>query len=128
MAKTKHNIVTRALRMIEVVGVGEVPDADDYAHAVEMLETEYARANREQSLALSIDLDATPDELFEPLAMLVASKVAMVYRKQGPRYSSAIAAMRAYALPDDRTDSRDLDDDGTVSTAEAAAGERAAYY
>jgi hypothetical protein len=39
-----------------------------------------------------------------------------------------IARLRTYGFPDDRDDSKDLDDDGTVTDEEADAAARGQFY
>lgn len=75
------------------------------------------------------DNDAIPDSLFLPLSYLLAVDIAAHY-EIAPRDSRAamIGRLRVQEFPDDREDSRDLDEDGTVDEAEAAAAQRAAFY
>jgi len=128
MAKTKSDIVTRALRKIGVCGIEDAPEAGDAANATAVLEALFPQIKAEQGFTFTWSLNETPEAAFLPLAYLLASEIASDYGKQGPSYSRSMASLRAYAFPDDRPLRADLDEDGTVTDDEAEADKRAQYY
>lgn len=127
MPKTKTDTITRALRVLGVLSNDETARAEDHAYCVEALDAAVAEMAT-QGITATIDADALPDAVFRKWADLVAADVASHYGMSGPPRAKAILGLRAYYLPDDRTDRRDTDNDGTVSTDEADAGLRTAYY
>lgn len=128
MPKTRIDVGTQALRRLGVCGVADDPGADDQAQAVIAMDAALAELVGQHGITVAWDANAVPDDIFLAFSDFVASELALIYRLQGPSRSRSIARLRADLLPDDRGDPRDVDDDGTVSTEEAAAGERAAYY
>ncbi|MDP5216699.1 hypothetical protein Q5Y75_05670 [Ruegeria sp. 2205SS24-7] len=120
MPKTKLDIVTRALRKIQVVSVAEVPEAEDAADATTILEALFEDLKDTQELSLAWSLDATPDAAFLPLADILASEIAPTYGKAGPSRSGAIARLRAYHINDDR--------EQPWTEEEVEADDRAAFY
>lgn len=131
VAKTRLDICEDALRMLRVLAVGENMAADDYAVAKAALEAEFDLWKSVQGFTWTFDLDTVPNQYARPMAEALAALIAAEFPLPGqtvPNYSRAVGRMRAIAFPDDRADSRDLDGDGTVSTAEANVAKRAAYY
>lgn len=128
MTKTALDIVTHGLRLIGVTAWGQASAAEDHAFGKDILDAEFERLKTEQGFPWTFTTDTVPDELFVPMAQLVASEVAPSLGKQGPNRARAVSAMWAYAFPDDRADWRDYDGDGTVSDAEAAAAQRSLYF
>jgi hypothetical protein len=51
-----------------------------------------------------------------------------MYGMPSPNATRAIGALRTYSFPDDRETFADTDDNGTVTTAEADAYDRARYF
>ena len=128
MTKTTLDVVKMACRRIKILSVDEVPSADQYEFASEVLASLFAEVKEVHGMPFTWTTDTTPDAAFLPLSYLLAVEIAPHYGMPTEPRSRAMGRLRAYAFPDDRTDSRDLDDDGTVSTEEAAAAERALYY
>lgn len=125
---TKRDVINTALRRVQVLAGDEPADADMYAYAGDLLDGIFAEVNSTQGMAFTWTLDDTPTAARLPLAYLLAVDVGPHYGRPVENRSVAMARLRAYAFPDDRTDSRDLDEDGTVTTAEIEAGKQAAYY
>lgn len=127
MPKTTNDVAQRAL---EILGVKDVEGAADYA------EFRYARDAwaslfadlPTQGITPTWTADTVPDALFLAVASLIAAEVGSAYGFPAPSRAAAMGRIRAYSLPDDRPDPRDLDDDGTVTTAEADAYARSLYY
>lgn len=128
MPKTKNEVITRAMRHIRVLGANETADADMVATAGDVLDALFAEFQQTQGVTFSWALDATPDGAFLPLAYLLGAEIAPDYNRPAQSRSRAIGRLRAFAIDDDRPDSRDLDEDGTISDAEIDAAARAAYY
>jgi hypothetical protein len=128
MTKTKRDIATAALRHLAVLSADEPAQAADYAYAVDMLDSIAAEMAGAQGLTMPSDLDATPDALLLPLSRLLAVEVASYYAIQAEPRSRAVGRLRAALISNDLPDSRDTDEDGTITDAEVAAGMRALYY
>lgn len=128
MTKTRADIIAMAHRSIGVLSVDSVPSADQDAYAGDVLDALFDELKAVHGFTFTWALDATPDEAFLPLSLTLASDIAGHYDVPFQSRSRGIARLRAWALPDDRTDRRDTDSDGTISTAEKQAGLEAAYY
>lgn len=128
MARTKLELITYTLRAIGVTAVDEAPDASEYAYASDIVDQEFARIKAEQGFTWTWTIDEIPDAAFVPLAAVMAGSIASAFARPSPPQSRGIMALRAWSFPDDRDDPADTDDSGTVSTEEADAYDRAAYY
>lgn len=128
MTKTRLDVVQQAHRRLGVLSADEEATADQIAFGGEVLDALFAELNSVHSLGFTWDLTAVPDAAFLPLAGCLAVEIAPHYEIAAEPRSRAIMRLRAYALPDDRTDERDLDESGTVSETEADVFERALYY
>jgi hypothetical protein len=73
-------------------------------------------------------LDDTPSAVSLPLAYVLAVEIAPHYERQSETRGRALARLNAYAFPDDRIDSRDLDEDGVITDAESVDGKRAEFF
>ena len=129
MSKVKRDVVNAAYRRLGILGDDEALTAEQIDYAGDVLTAIFNELQDAQGLTIAWTLSTIPDELHINLAHLLAVDIAPSY-EIAPRESRgrALARVRADLAQDDRTDFRDLDEDGTVSTAEAAAGERAQYY
>lgn len=124
---TRTDVIERAFRILGVKAEDEALTADQYANGGDVLDSLFAELENEY--AISWTLDTTPDVSFQPLGLLLAVELAGEYGR--PRPASRPAAWRRFMATvrsDNRDDFRDLDDDGSISTAEADAGLRALYY
>lgn len=128
MTRTSLDVASQALRRIGVLAVGDTPTADDKETAVIAMQGALDELTGSHGVTVAWTIETVPDNVFMAFSDLIAAEVASVYSLQGPNRSRALTRMKAVLLPDDREDYRDTDDDGTVSTEEADAGERAAYY
>ena len=129
MTKTRNDVINMSLRRIQVLSADEPADADMHDFAGGILDGLFAEIKGDpHNLPFTWGLDETPEAAFLPLSYLLATEVAPHYNRPSEPRSAALMRLRGYALPDDRTDSRDTDEDGVISEAEEAAGKRAAYY
>lgn len=128
MTKLRLDVIQHAHRILGILAADQEATADQEAYAGEVLDAVFAEVNTVEGLGFTWDLTAIPDEAFLGLSGLLASEIAPHYGLPAAPRSRSIARLRAYALPDDRADWRDFDEDGTVSTEEAAAAERSLYY
>lgn len=128
MARTKLDLITYVFRALGITAVDEVPDASEYAFASDVVDQEFARIKAEQGFTWTWTIDEIPDEGFAPLAVVMAGSIGSAFGRPVPPQSRGIMALRAWSFPDDREDPADTDDSGTVTTAEADAYDRAAYY
>lgn len=120
-------MIERAFRILGIKAEDEALTADQLANGGDVLDSLYAELGNETTISWA--LSATPDKSFQPLAMLLAVELAGEYGR--PRPATRGLAWRRFMATvrsDNRDDFRDLDDDGTISTAEADAGLRALYY
>lgn len=125
MAKTRLDVITRALRGVAVVPHDETPDHGIAAETGAVLDALFAEI--ETAKNVSWDLTAVPDEAFIPLANLLAAEVAPMFQTVPP-FTRPVSWMRLMAVirPNDMEDARDIDEDGTVDTSEAMAQDQ--YY
>ena len=128
MTKTKTDIIIKAHRDLGLVSVHDVPDGNATVYAEEQIDTLFEEIKDVHGFTFTWTLDATPEEYFTPLAMLLAAHLAPHYQVPGPSRSRAIMRMRALAFTDDRDDPRDLDDSGTIDSDEEDAGRRMRFY
>lgn len=127
MTKTASDVVALALRNIGVTPVDEEPQADEAAYALGIYEAEFGRLKADHGFSWTWTHNTVPDELLVPMSMFVASGL-VAFDRPLPSQARAIGMLRSYAFPDDREDPADTDEDGTVTEAERAAADRAAYY
>lgn len=128
MTKTRLEVIQMAHRRLGVLSADEEPTDDQSVFAGDVLDALFEEVNTVQDLGLAWTLDSVPDAAFLPLSYLLAADIAPHYEVAAEPRHRAMGRLRAYALPDDRDDSRDLDGDGAISEAEEAAGDRALYY
>ena len=129
MAKTRLDVIQRALRHLSVIASDTNASADDEAFTGETLDTLFEEIQNTQGVTITWALDATPDNAFLPLSHLLATQVASHFEVP-PResYAQAMGRLRAALITDDREDRRDLDEDGTISDGEIDADARAVYF
>lgn len=125
MAKTRLDVITRALRSVGVVAHDETPDSGIAAEAGSVLDALFAEI--ETAKAVAWDLTTVPDEAFIPLANLLAAEIAPTFQV-GTVFSRPVSWMRLMSVirPNDMEDARDIDESGTVDTSEAMAQDQ--YY
>ncbi len=123
---TRADVIALAQRRLGILAADEQPDADSYEYCNDVLESVHGEVSAFFSDVW--DLDSVPDACAVPLANLLAVEVGPHYAVQTEPRSRAWLRFRASVLVDDREDLRDLDDDGSVSTAEDAAWDRSVYY
>jgi|DEB0MinimDraft_4_1074332.scaffolds.fasta_scaffold00223_7 hypothetical protein len=82
--KTRLDVITEALRKIEVTAVHEEPDADHYKRCVTVLESLYDEHKEINGGGVDWDLDTIPDELLDPFACWLAGTVSTGFSK--PQY------------------------------------------
>ena len=129
MTKTKAEIVAEAHRRINVLSVDESPSDDMVTFGEASADSLFAELNAApHSMGFTWTLDTTPEAAFRPFAWLLAVELGPHYSRPVEPYSRAYQRLAAYAFPDDREDRRDVDEDGSISEAEEAAGDRAAFY
>lgn len=128
MAKTRLEIITRAMREIGVVAADETPTADDESFVGDTYDALVQELAFSHGITIA-DTNAVADKLFIPLSQTLGADVAAHYMVP-PAYprSRAIGRLREAYFTDDRSDPRDIDADGSVSTAESDAAARAVYY
>lgn len=118
-----------ALRRLGVVASDTAASADDAAYTGDTLDALFLEIQNTQGITITWTLDATPDNAFLSLSYLLATEIAPHFEVQAPEpRSKAMGRLRAALIPDDRTDDRDLDEDGTVTDAEIEAGKRALFF
>lgn len=128
MTKSRLEIIEQAHRELGLLSVDETATADQSGYAGDVLDSLFAELKAVHGMPFTWSLDATPDEAFIPLGLCLAADIQRHYSLNLVRRSRAVARLRAYAFPDDRSDPADYDGDGTVTDAEQAASDRAAYF
>ena len=122
------DVINIALRRLKILSADNAATADMADYAGDILDSLFAEVKEVHAMPFTWTLAATPSAALLPLGYLLAVEVAPHYNQPSEPRSRAMARLRAYAFPDDRTDRRDSDADGVVSDAEAAAAARATYF
>lgn len=125
---TKLDVVTYAFRKLGIVSNDEALEADDAAYGSDQYDFMIADLASSHDVTIWGGADDVSTGAVIPLGALLAVNLGAHYEIATEPLSRALLRVRAYALPDDRPDSRDTDGNGVISDAEAAAGKRAAYY
>lgn len=128
MPRTSLNVAEKAHRLLGLLSVDETPSADQYAYAADTLEALFAEMQTVQGMTPTWTVETVPEAAFLPLSQLLAVEIGQHYGVQTETRARAVMRLRAYAFENDIVDLRDVDEDGTVSEAEAMAGLRAQYY
>jgi hypothetical protein len=130
MPHTKLDLITRGLRNLGVVGVGDAPQAEDYAEADTVATAMFAQLVADPHLiGVTWTLETIPEGVFLPLAHMLSAELSATYTKPAAMsYSQAYLKFMAAVKPNDLTSSIDTNADGTISTDEQAVSDRAAYY
>lgn len=128
MTKTSSSVVAQAHRYIGVLSVDEDPSDDMVSFGGAVLDGLLDEAATAHGLTFTWTSAAVPDGVWLPLSRLLAAEIAVHYERPAEPVSRAWTRFRAAVQADDRTDWRDLDEDGTVSGEEVEAGDRAAFY
>jgi hypothetical protein len=125
----KNQTVTEALRRIGLVADDDPAPAETYERAAMIADGVFAEIKTVDGLTdITWTLETVPVAAFNPLVEAVAYECAPSF---GRTYLSGRSGRRrlcAVLLSDDRTDRRDLDNDGTVSDSEAVIGDESVYY
>lgn len=126
---TRSDVINFALRRIGVLAADELADADQVAYCGTILDGIFAELSAVHGITFTWALSAVPAGMLAPLANYLATEIAPHFDIPAPEpRARAIGRIRAYMLPDDRTDRADTDEDGAISEAEAAAAARAAFF
>jgi hypothetical protein len=101
MAKTRDQIITRALRKLGVTAEDEAPSAAMLANSGEALDSVLAEVRAASLVGFTTSF---PDEVANPLSDLLAAELAAEYKPAQAPYPRAVAWQRLMALvrPDDR--------------------------
>ncbi len=122
MTKTSSEVIAEAHRRITVLSTDEDPSPDMISYAGGMLDAIVA----EESVTWTTE--TVPDAVYRPLAWLLAADIAPHYEAPAEPRGKALYRFHGAIYPNDMEDRRDDDNDGVISDAEEAAGERAAFY
>lgn len=124
---TRADILRLAHRRLAILAADEALSADQEAYSGDVLDLLVSEIADAQGITVSAS--APDDGYVLALASLLAVDIAPHYLVAAPEpRSRAMMRLRAAVISDDRDDRRDVDDDGTISDAEADAGRRAAFY
>lgn len=129
MTKNSREITQAALTRLGVASPNDAASADDYAFSLDVLQAVFDEIKAAHAPAISWTVETVPDNVAQALVDVLLQPLAAAYERPVPvPQSRALTRLRTILLPDDRADDRDLDEDGTVSAAEIAAQQRAAFY
>lgn len=129
MTKTSLDIVTEALQWAGPLDATETPTAGQHARGKVILQGLVDELTSVQGATIAWTIETVPDGLFLPMSRLLAHDLAPRYG--GERLearANAIGRVRAVLFPNDLPLRGDYDEDGTVTDAEQAASDRAAFY
>lgn len=95
------DVMNMAFRRVGIVAQDEIPTADEYTAASELLDSIYAEVNRESPLVWTIE--DVPNEALLPLAMLLSYDLALAFGRP-PVSTRGMAMLRLLSVvrPDDR--------------------------
>lgn len=123
----RSEIINYAVRRLSLKSLHDSATAEQYAYASKSLDALFSELV-DDGLNVDWTPDTAPEAVRRPLGWLVAVDIAPQFSLASEPRSRAMGRLRAALFPDDRTDRRDLDGDGTVSEAEVNAGLQANYY
>lgn len=125
----KRDIVTRALRRLNVVGLGDAPDGEQYQEALQALEQVFADVNGNWGgCTLPFTIDQTfPAAYRFPMIQLLAARLAREYERAEPEPEKT-ALMRVRAVNLVYTRDMDLDENGITEDEEVDAVDMSRYY
>lgn len=127
MTKTAEQVIARAHRRIRVLAQDEPATQEMQVTGTEVLEGLYARLQTQATIAWA--LSAVPDDAYLALSDYLAAHLAGEYNRPSPvTENAAFLKLMEVIRPSDAEDRRDTDEDGLISEAEEAAGDRATYY
>lgn len=118
-------IIDRALEELGVIGTGQQANNGDTARASSVLSSVKDTLSIEHGITVA---DTATDGLGAAVAKLLAAEMAPSYGISYMPSSRAVMKVRSYVYSDDRENPADVDEDGTVTEAEADAYARAKYY
>lgn len=128
MTQTRTDMIQSAYEHLGLVGVGTNVEAHEVNLASKALDALVEGLTVEHGLTMPDDLDATPNGLARALFRLLAVDIAPSFQTPAEPRSRAVMRVRSYLLSDDRANGADYDNDGTVTDAEQALADQAAYY
>lgn len=103
---TKAQLRNRVLRELGVLAAGETATAEDAQVVEEMIDAFHAMLEREVFIDWS--LDAIPQNIYEPLAAVVAARCAGQFGVAGPRLAE-LAALASQGMSDLHTQTQARD-------------------
>ena len=121
MTKTSLDVTTATLRRIGVAAVDIPAEAEHTAIAKSHLEAMLIELSTKEGFATLTDAEATPDYAFLPLVQMLAAEIGPQFGVDAPRQSwwEGMRRLRRHTFTDDRADPADIDNDGTITAAEA---------
>lgn len=110
MAKTDAEVITKALRLIGVVGIGDAPDGDDVRTTQPHLAHVLSALDAEHRVGLALVSGAIEDRAFIPLAKMVAGSVCTEYEVPQFQvlYNQGLRSLRAIAAEESRNPGRSI--------------------
>ncbi|MEL6584051.1 MAG: hypothetical protein AAFQ36_09485 [Pseudomonadota bacterium] len=128
MTYNRTQLITEALQEIGVIADDQAATAGEVKRVGRKADALFSELKTMDGLTgITWTLETIPDAVFDAFSLWLAQRIAPSYEIAPPR-GMPLSRIRSALLPDDRTDSRDLDGDGTISEAEAQAGLEARYY
>lgn len=108
MSKTKLEVITEALRQVGVIGQHEAADADTYARASAVYDSEFAKLDDVHEIGVSFTSNAVSDWAFVPMRDVIAGAICEGFSRPGFRslYNRGLRDLRKYAANEAATDGR----------------------
>lgn len=123
MPKSLRDLTDSALRELGVLAVGENASSEDHAVTVENYESLKIHLASHRGAVVDWDDDDIPQQLFKPLARLLACEVANSFVQPAPLQPS-VALIRVLAI----IRPNDLGEAGALTEAQKQANKEAEYY
>lgn len=129
MTKNRTEVVTLAMQRLGVSDIAEAVSAEQLSVAGNHLDLLFEEISAFEGVTISWTLATVPDNTALPLAYLLATEVSPVFGVQAPETRGrAMVRLKRSINPDDREDQADTDEDGTTTSDESDAYERAQFY
>jgi hypothetical protein len=96
--RTRRDLVNEALVNLGILAAGQQPDAEDFEAVDNKFEPLIARLEKSDIIDLDTTVDEIPDELFAPLAVLLADDAALGFGLPGVPASQSQPAPVQFAI------------------------------
>ncbi|XNY05200.1 hypothetical protein ACMFL9_12015 (plasmid) [Sinorhizobium meliloti] len=97
MTKTREDLITATLDLLNAIGAGQAPEAEDVEEIDGLIDGKVAELNR-RDIIFFTDTETFEDEFVDPLATILADMAAPAFGQARKPESVAEAISRLYAM------------------------------